>query len=355
MIIKKHLSKNLTIQSLTTLITAICVCILLLLVVLFYYLNLENNNIVYGVIFLTIGILIVYLAVSFLLKKFVLEKLVLIYNFIQDTRLKNSKLKREKLNITSIEDVKSDVIKWAEDAEKQIQSLRSLEEYRKNFVGNVSHELKTPIFSIQGYLHTLLEGGIYDENINLKYIERAAQNADRLQNIVEDLEGIAKLESGKLILEKQKFDVKTLVNEVFLDFNIVASESKIELSFKQGADSNFMVECDKDMIRQVFINLITNSIKYGKEEGKTEIAFYDMGQNVLIEVSDNGIGIENQHINHLFDRFYRVDPSRSRILGGSGLGLSIVKHIIEAHQQTIKVASTPDKGSIFSFTLDRAL
>ncbi len=283
-----------------------------------------------------------------------MKKLALIYNFIQDTRLKNSALKKEKLNITSIEDVKSDVIKWAEDTEKQIQSLRSLEEYRKNFVGNVSHELKTPIFSIQGYLHTLLEGGLYDENINIKYIERAAQNADRLQNIVEDLEGIAKLESGKLILEKQNFEIKSLVQEVFQDYDIAASESKIELGFKPGTESSFMVNCDKDMIRQVFINLITNSIKYGKEAGKTEIAFYDMGRNVLVEVSDNGIGIENKHINHLFDRFYRVDPSRSRMLGGSGLGLSIVKHIIEAHQQTIKVTSTPGEGSVFSFTLDKA-
>jgi len=308
---------------------------------------------VYVVGFLLLGTLLVYLAVSFLLKKFVLEKLALIYNFIQDAGLKKSELKKEKLNITSIEDVKSDVIKWAEDTEKQIQSLRSLEEYRKNFVGNVSHELKTPIFSIQGYLHTLLEGGIYDEKINLKYIERAVENADRLQNIVEDLEGIAKLESGKLTLKQEKFDLKSLVSEVFQDFNITAQESNITVGFKPGADSAFTVVCDMNMIRQVFINLLTNSIKYGKEDGKTEVAFYDMGVNVLVEISDNGIGIESKHIPHLFDRFYRVDPSRSRMLGGSGLGLSIVKHIIEAHQQTIKVTSTPGKGSIFSFTLNK--
>ena len=282
-----------------------------------------------------------------------MERIGLIYNFIQDTRLKKTELKKEKLNITSIEDVKSDVIKWAEDTEKQIQSLRSLEEYRKNFVGNVSHELKTPIFSIQGYLHTLIEGGIYDESINMKYIERAAQNADRLQNIVEDLEGIAQLESGKLKLNLQTFNIRTLVSEVFQDFNITSLESPIQLKFKEGADTAFVVEGDKDMIRQVLINLITNTIKYGKDDGTTEVAFYDMGNNVLIEISDDGIGIDSKHLNHLFDRFYRVDPSRSRMLGGSGLGLSIVKHIIEAHQQTIKVTSTPDKGSIFSFTLNK--
>jgi len=347
------LFKKLTIQSLTGIITTICVVILISLVAILYYFKISNSNLLYLIIFFIIGGIIIYAAISFLLKKFVLEKLALIYNFIQDTRLKNSALKQEKLNITSIEDVKSDVIKWAEDAEKQIQSLRSLEEYRKNFVGNVSHELKTPIFSIQGYLHTLLEGGIYDENINLKYIERAAQNADRLQNIVEDLEGIAKLESGKLVLDIQKFDLKTLVAEVIQDFDITASESNIELGYKQDADKSFKVEGDREMIRQVFINLINNSIKYGIEDGRTEISFYDMGGNVLIEISDNGIGIESKHINHLFDRFYRVDPSRSRRLGGSGLGLSIVKHIIEAHKQTIKVTSTPGKGSIFSFTLNK--
>ena len=328
--------------------------ILIILSALAYYLGYESSNFLLFFLFLFISTLIFYFAIRFLLNKFVLEKLALIYNFIQDTRIKNSELKKEKLNITSIEDVKSDVIKWAEDTEKQIQSLRSLGEYRKHFVGNVSHELKTPIFSIQGYLHTLLEGGIYDDKINFKYIERAAQNADRLQNIVEDLEGIAKLESGKLELKLQKFDLKTLVREVFQDLNISASESQIELCFNPEAEVSYIVEGDKDMIRQVFINLITNSIKYRREAGKTEIAFYDMGNNVLVEVSDNGLGIESKHLNHLFDRFYRVDPSRSRMLGGSGLGLSIVKHIIEAHQQTIKVTSTPDKGSIFSFTLNKA-
>jgi len=347
------LSRSLTIQSLTTLITSICVIILLFLIFVYYFFDIQNTNIWFGILFTLASISIIFIVIRFLLNKFVIEKLALIYNFIHDTRLKNSKLKKEKLNITSIEDVKSDLVKWAEDTEKQIQSLRSLEEYRKNFVGNVSHELKTPIFSIQGYLHTLLEGGIYDENINMKYLERAAQNADRLQNIVEDLEGIAKLESGKLELKLHKFDIKTMVNEVIQDFNISALESNITIGLKQGADASFMIECDREMIRQVLINLITNSIKYGKKKGRTEIAFYDMGNNVLIEISDNGIGIESKHLNHLFDRFYRVDPSRSRMLGGSGLGLSIVKHIIEAHQQTIKVTSTVGEGSIFSFTLNK--
>ena len=347
------MSKNLTIKDIVATITAICGVLLVLFVLALKYFNTEKLDLTTAIVLVVVGVVAVYLVLSLLLKRFVLDRLGLIYNFIQDTRLKNSELKKEKLNITSIEDVKSDLVNWAEDTEKQIQSLRSLGEYRKNFVGNVSHELKTPIFSIQGYLHTLLEGGLYDENINVKYIQRAVENADRLQNIVEDLERISNLESGKLELDLQKFDLKELVQESFQDLKKPAKKAKINLGFKPNAEKSFIVQCDKEMIRQVFINLITNSIKYGIEDGKTEVAFYDMGQNVLVEVADDGIGIESKHINHLFDRFYRVDPSRSRKLGGSGLGLSIAKHIIEAHQQTIKVTSTPGEGSIFSFTLSK--
>ena len=348
------MTKNLSIQQLIITITTICVVLMTILVVVYFYFDFVQGNLLYLFLYIIVSSAILFKVVSILLNKFVVEKIGLIYNFIQDSRVKKSELKKTKLDITSIEDVKSDVIRWAEDTEKQIQSLRSLEEYRKNFVGNVSHELKTPIFSIQGYLHTLLEGGIYDENINFKYLERAAQNADRLQNIVEDLEGIAKLESGKLLLNITNFDIKSLVTDVFQDFAMTAQESNIELCFKPGSSPSFMVEGDKNMIRQVLINLINNSIKYGNEDGKTEIAFYDMGTNVLIQIEDTGIGIDADHINHVFDRFYRVDPSRSRVLGGSGLGLSIVKHILEAHQQTIKVTSNVNEGSTFTFTLNKA-
>ena len=348
------MSKNLTIQQLIILITTTTVVLLVLILAFFYFFDISYSNGLVFFIFFIVSILIIYGAVALLLKKFVVEKIGLIYNFIHDSRLKNSQLRKKSLDVTSIEDVKHDVIQWAEDTEKQIQSLRALEEYRKNYVGNVSHELKTPIFSIQGYLHTLLEGGIYDKHINIKYIERAAQNADRLQNIVEDLESISKLESGNLELLISKFDIRLLVNEVFQDLNITAKESQVTLGLKKGTDTSYLVEGDKNMIRQVLINLITNSIKYGIEEGKTEIAFYDMETSILIEISDNGIGIDKKHINHLFDRFYRVDPSRSRRIGGSGLGLSIVKHIVEAHKQTIKVTSTLGEGSTFSFTLKKA-
>ncbi|MCB0578851.1 MAG: sensor histidine kinase, partial [Phaeodactylibacter sp.] len=220
--------------------------------------------------------------------------------------------------------------------------------------GDISHELKTPIFNIQGYLHTLLDGAIHDEEVNVKFIRKAAKNLERLHTIVEDLEAISRLESGELILEMQAFDIRKLTEEVFEDLEIKAAQRRIVLEFKEGAAQNFRVLADRESIRQVLTNLVSNSIKYGKDNGRTRIGFYDMDKNILIEVADNGLGIPKQHINHVFDRFYRVDKSRSRAQGGSGLGLSIVKHIIEAHKQTINVRSTPDLGSTFGFTLQKA-
>jgi two-component system phosphate regulon sensor histidine kinase PhoR len=193
-----------------------------------------------------------------------------------------------------------------------------------------------------------------DENINIKYLKRAAENVERLQNIVEDLDVISKLESGQFEMDTRNFDLKELVNEAFMDLQAMAKEKKIKLMFKEGAAHPYQVSGDKESIRQVMTNLLVNSIKYGNQNGITKVSFYDMDKKILVEVSDNGIGIEEKHLKHLFDRFYRVDSSRSRKMGGSGLGLSIVKHIIEAHGQTIKVRSTPGIGTTFSFTLAKA-
>lgn len=296
----------------------------------------------------------VYALTRFLLERYIFRKIKLIYKIIHDSKLDKGKKKLKMLNSSSLDEVNEEVVRWAETTEKEIQSLKLLEQYRKDFVGNISHELKTPIFSIQGYLHTLLDGGIHDENINLKYLQRAVNNAERLQSIVEDLEEISKLESGKLILDMRKFDIKALAKEVMDDLEVMASEKNIKLVFKDGADQPFNVIADRENIRQVLTNLVTNSVKYGKEGGNTRISFYDIDKNVLVEVSDNGLGIEDVHLKHLFDRFYRVDTSRSREQGGSGLGLSIVKHIIEAHNQTINVRSTQGVGSTFGFTLKKA-
>ena len=257
-------------------------------------------------------------------------------------------------NKKSLSDVNEKVMQWATSAKKEIADLKTLEQYRKNYVGNISHELKTPIFAIQAYLHTLLDGGIHDENINIKYLKRAAENTERLQNIVEDLEIISKLESGQVELEMKKFDIRELVTDILMDLTPMAKEKNIQLMLKEGASQSFQVIADRESIRQVLTNLIVNSIKYGRENGTTKISFYDMDKLLLVEVSDNGIGMEERHIKHVFDRFYRVDSSRSRKQGGSGLGLAIVKHIIEAHGQTINLRSTLNIGSTFGFTLKMA-
>lgn len=294
-----------------------------------------------------------YFIIIYALKRYIYRKIKLIYKSIHSSKRSAQEKSLVDVNEDIMSQVEQEVSDWAISREQEIESLKLMEEYRRDFMGDISHELKTPIFSIQGYLHTLLDGALYDEKINESYIRKAARNVDRLQTIVEDLESISRLESGKLILDIQNFDIKTLCEEVFEELEMLAKTNKIDLVFKEGASNSFLVNADRDSIRQVLVNLISNSIKYGKENGHTKISLYDMENVVLIEVADNGIGIREDHLKHLFDRFYRVDKSRSRLQGGSGLGLSIVKHIIEAHKQTINVRSTKDVGSTFGFTLKK--
>ncbi|MCB0612173.1 MAG: sensor histidine kinase [Phaeodactylibacter sp.] len=296
-----------------------------------------------------------YFTTIYYLRKYIYRKIKLIYKTIHKHKLSTQeKSKSIDVRANIIDEVEKQVAEWAEQQKEEIDKYKAWAEYRRHFVGDISHELKTPIFNIQGYLHTLLDGAIHDEEVNVKFIRKAAKNLERLHTIVEDLEAISRLESGELILELQAFDIRKLTDEVFEDLEIKAAQRNITLEFKEGAAQNFRVLADRESIRQVMTNLISNSIKYGKEDGHTRIGFYDMDKNILIEVADNGLGIPKKHINHVFDRFYRVDKSRSRAQGGSGLGLSIVKHIIEAHKQTINVRSTPDLGSTFGFTLQKA-
>ncbi len=296
-----------------------------------------------------------FLVIYFLLDRFVYRRIKLIYKIIRKSKssIPNRKVLPQSRN-PILDGVEKEVEQWAESQENEIETLRTLEAYRKRFIGNVSHELKTPIFSIQGYIYTLIDGGLYDENVNEKYLERAASNVERLLTIVQDLEEISKLESDDLMLDIQKFDIKALVNEIFSDLEVNATPRNIKLAFKDGADGAYNVMADREAIRQVLTNLILNSIKYGKENGVTKVSFYVMDSQILVEVADDGIGISEKHLNHLFDRFYRVDKSRSRESGGSGLGLSIVKHILEAHKQSVNVRSTTGVGSTFGFTLDKA-
>jgi two-component system phosphate regulon sensor histidine kinase PhoR len=231
-----------------------------------------------------------------------------------------------------------------------------LAEFRKEFLGNVSHELKTPIFNIQGYIHTLLDGAIDDQDVNKSFLGKAARSADRLSDLVADLLEISQLESGELMMEPERFDINALVKDVYEQFEVKAKDRGISLLIKDGCNSPFYVFADRYRIRQVLVNLFINSIKYGNEFGTTTAAYYDMDENILIEVADNGNGISQEHLPRIFERFYRVDKSRAREagLGGTGLGLAIVKHIIEAHQQTVNVRSTEGKGTTFGFTLQKA-
>ena len=231
---------------------------------------------------------------------------------------------------------------------------KKLDKFRKEFLGNVFHELKTPIFNIQGYLETLIEGGIYDENINLKFAKKASKNVERMAEIVDDLQMIANLQDGSFALTKEKFDITELVKDIIESMEVRAKKKKNKLEIKEGCNKSFIVVADREMIYQGLNNLITNALKYGKENGKTQIGLYDMNENILVEVSDNGIGIDKKHLPRIFERFYRIDKNRSRKLGGTGLGLSIVKHIIEAHKQTINVRSSPGVGTTFGFTLKKA-
>jgi len=312
-------------------------------------------------IFMAVAVFIIvfiisYVVFSFILERFIYDKIKVIYKTIHSLKVpKETKDKTINLKQNIFNKTNEDVSAWAEEHKKEIDDLKRLELYRKEFLGNVSHELKTPIFNIQGYILTLLDGAMDDPNVNRDYLEKTEKNIERMINIVQDLEIISQLESGEIKIDWTRFDIVPLTREIFEMLEIKASKRKISLIFHDSVDdgTQVFVVADKEKIRQVLINLIENSIKYGNEGGRTKISFYDMDENVLIEVSDNGIGIDAKHINRLFERFYRVDKSRSRNQGGSGLGLSIVKHILESHQQTVNVRSAPGVGSTFSFTLQK--
>ncbi|WP_346855638.1 ATP-binding protein [uncultured Draconibacterium sp.] len=296
-----------------------------------------------------------YYSIVFIIQKYIIDRIKPIYNTIRDLPLSGKKLEEANLNTNSLLlNVKNEVEEWAKTQLKEIERLKELEKYRKDFVGNVSHELKTPIFNIQGYVLTLLEGGLDDPKINKLYLRRTEKSIDRMVSIVEDLESITKLESGELKLNFIKFDIVKTVAEVIEMETWQASESKIKVQIIDKPDKPIFVKADKKRILEVITNLIVNGIKYGKKKGYVNISFHDLEDNIIVEVADNGIGMEKKDLPRIFERFFRVDKSRSREQGGTGLGLSIVKHIIEAHNQSINVRSVVDQGTTFNFTLEKA-
>ena len=297
-----------------------------------------------------------FAVISYTLQTFIYRKIKLIYKLIYQTKAS----KREEFyykNILpqkGIDEVREDVEKWAEQRKEEIEQLQQNETYRKEFLQNLSHEFKTPIFAIQGYVDTLLNGALENPDVNKKFLASTSRNIDRLVNLVDDLDEISKLESGEQQLYRENFVIQDLLKEVYESLAIKAEEKEIICIIKKGCEQPLTVFADKEKIRQVFINLIDNAIKYGKQNGIVESSFYKVdGKRVLIEISDDGAGIAEEHLNRIFERFYRTDLARSRKVGGSGLGLAICKHIIEAHGQVIHVRSKIDVGTTFGFTLPK--
>ena len=311
--------------------------------VIFYIVDDDLNIIFSFIVFFLATIVLIY----YIVKRFFHERIKVIYKNIYKFQSASNALE---LDINKVEKQAED---WADAKEEELNTYKRDENFRREFIGNVSHELKTPIFNIQGYVQTLIEGGLYDEKINMKYLERANKSVDRMINIVEDLELISALETQENLLDIRPFKLVELIKELFEAFEMKASQMNIKLELNNEANSE-MVMGDRNKIQQVFLNLLSNSIKYGKQGGKTKVQLFDMEESILIEVADNGIGIESASLNRIFERFYRADKNRSREIGGTGLGLAIVKHILEVHNQTISVRSTKDVGSTFSFILEKA-
>ena len=290
----------------------------------------------------------------FMMKQYVAYKLKPIYSMVLSRDVHTTEIVDE-MKDKHVENISEELTAWADDNDKEITRLKQNEAFRKQYLGNVAHELKTPIFNIQGYISTLLDGGLEDELINRKYLERAEKSIDRLINIVSDLDTISKLENDMNRLKMETFDIVALAKEIADQLEIEAAKRNIKLSVK-GADSlpsQFRVTADKHFVGQVLVNLIANSIHYGKEGGSTRIRFRDMADKVLIEVEDTGVGISKEDMPRIFERFYRVDKSRSREQGGTGLGLAIVKHIVEAHGERVTVRSELGTGTTFAFPLKK--
>ena len=311
-----------------------------------------ENLLLFGLFFFVIVYTFSFILLQYRVEKFIYRRVKKIYD---DISLLESTTFLDQPITTDMEALTREVRKFATDKKLEIEMLKVREKYRREFLGNVSHELKTPLFTVQGYLSTLLDGAMEDKNIRKKYLKRAEKGVERLIYIVEDLDMITKLEVGDLNLEFSEFDIFELIQNVFDLLEMKADKKKITLAFDNRHLHPILVKGDKDKLQQLVENLIVNSIKYGKEGGLTEVSVINLTKRkVLVRITDNGEGIESQNLPRIFERFYRVDKSGSRSEGGSGLGLAIVKHIIEAHKEKIYVESEYGIGSEFSFTLTKA-
>lgn len=304
---------------------------------------------------LAISFVVSYVVFYFLIEKYVYSKIKIIYKLIHNLKL-GKDLKEalgEYVTADPINDVEQEVKEWAREKKSEIDELRKQEQFRREFLSNISHEFKTPLFAIEGYVEALKDGAIDEPELAKKFLDKLSNNVDRLSYLIKDLNEISKLESGEIPIEYQKFELLALIKEVMESLELKAKKYQITMLLKAKYDQFTMVNADREKIRQVIVNLIDNSFKYGKEGGTTAITLFKLHDQILVEITDDGIGIEEKYLPRLFERFYRTDASRNRKIGGSGLGLAIVKHIVEAHQQTINVRSTEGLGSTFGFTLEK--
>ena len=331
--------------------TALYITVFLTLLLGVFLYALQSIDYMYLFLFALSSYILSFIVIQYRVERFIYRRVKNIYDDL--TLLESASLRNQPIT-TDMATLTQEIEKYAKNKKLEIETLLVREEYRKEFLGNISHELKTPLFTVQGYLETLLDGALYDENVNEKYLNRASKGLERLIYIVQDLDMITKLEVGDLQLDMVEFDIVELVISVFDLFEMKAAKKEISLMFDMEYKKPIMVRADKERIQQVLSNLIVNSIKYGKEKGTTEVSIENLIKNkVIVRVTDNGEGIAKVNIPRLFERFYRVDKSGSRRVGGSGLGLSIVKHIIEAHDEKIYIESEIGVGSEFSFTLEK--
>jgi two-component system phosphate regulon sensor histidine kinase PhoR len=313
------------------------------------------DNWLAAVITLVALFLISYFLTVYFLQSFIYRRIKLIYKFIYQTKASKKEEVYYKyiLPNKSITEVEQDVEKWAFQKSNEVDILRKNEAYRKEFLQNLAHEFKTPIFAIQGYVDTLLQGAMEKPEVRKRFLENTSKNIDRLVNLMNDLDEISKLERGEQLLYQEPFVIQELLREVSESLSIKAKEKNIRFLIKKGCESPVTVVADKEKIRQVIINLVENAFKYGKPNGSIVASVYKTDiKHVLVEITDDGIGIEEEHLHRIFERFYRTDKGRSRDKGGTGLGLAICKHVIEAHGQSIHARSTPDVGTTIGFTLE---
>jgi two-component system phosphate regulon sensor histidine kinase PhoR len=313
-----------------------------------------HKNWITGLVSFVLIFLGSYFLILSIIQNFIYRKIKLIYKFINQTKASKKEEMYYKyiLPKKGMDEVREDVEAWAEQRSKEIELLKQNETFRKEFLQNLSHEFKTPVFAIQGYVDTLLQGAMDNPETNKRFLEKTAKNTERLVTLLKDLDEISKLERGELKLHKQYFVIQDLIKEVFESLFWKAEQHNISFSFKKGCEQPLTVFADKEKIRQVISNLVDNSIKYGRHGGNIIASAYNTDdKNILIEISDDGMGINEKYLDRVFERFFRTSEGRGRDTMGSGLGLSICKHIVEAHGHTIHVRSKENVGTTVGFTL----